>query len=104
MQREGEGVVVRQAHLIAVVVAFLIGGAVLLSGWRFGSAGGNLQERRSPVRGDEHHQEPGVRFRGGALYHQRPTWLPKGGLLLGTDKDDRLYGKDGDDVIRGLGG
>ena len=29
MQREGEGAMFRQAHLIAVVVAFLIGCAVL---------------------------------------------------------------------------
>jgi hypothetical protein len=29
---------------------------------------------------------------------------PKGGLLSGTDKQERLDGKDGDDEIRGLGG
>jgi hypothetical protein len=29
---------------------------------------------------------------------------PKGGLLLGTDKRDKLNGNDGDDVIRGLDG
>jgi hypothetical protein len=29
---------------------------------------------------------------------------PKGGLLLGTDKPDKLAGKDGDDEVRGLGG
>ncbi len=29
---------------------------------------------------------------------------PKGGLLLGTDKADKLGGKEGDDEIRGLGG
>ena|SRR5215211_4909198 len=29
---------------------------------------------------------------------------PKGGLLLGTDKPDRLVGEKGDDEIRGLGG
>ena len=29
---------------------------------------------------------------------------PKGGLLLGTDKNDSLDGKHGDDEIRGLGG
>ncbi len=28
---------------------------------------------------------------------------PKGGLLLGTDKPDKLDGKEGDDEIRGLG-
>ena len=28
---------------------------------------------------------------------------PKGGLLKGTDKPDKLYGGDGDDEIRGLG-
>ena len=29
---------------------------------------------------------------------------PKGGLLKGTDKPDKLDGKDGDDEVRGLGG
>jgi hypothetical protein len=29
---------------------------------------------------------------------------PKGGLLLGTDKSDKLGGKVGDDEVRGLGG
>ncbi len=29
---------------------------------------------------------------------------PNGGLLLGTDKKDRLAGQEGDDKIRGLGG
>src|SRR5215212_3795401 len=29
---------------------------------------------------------------------------PKGGLLLGTDKNDLLDGRDGDDEVRGLGG
>ena len=29
---------------------------------------------------------------------------PKGGLLLGTDKPDKLDGEEGDDEIRGLGG
>ncbi len=29
---------------------------------------------------------------------------PKGGLFLGTDKPDKLDGKEGDDEIRGLGG
>jgi Ca2+-binding RTX toxin-like protein len=28
---------------------------------------------------------------------------PKGGLLLGTDKADKLGGKEGDDEVRGLG-
>src|SRR5215207_9933202 len=39
------------------------------------------------------------------------TWVtndlpgcPKGGLLLGTDKRDRLRGQQGDDEVRGLGG
>ena len=73
-------------------------------GWRFGSAGGNLQERRSPVRGDEHHQEPGGRYRGGSYTTNDLPGCPDGGLLLGTDKNDRLHGKDGDDEIRALGG
>ena len=29
---------------------------------------------------------------------------PEGGLLLGTEKPDKLDGKEGDDEIRGLGG
>jgi hypothetical protein len=56
------------------------------------------------VRGDEHHHDPGGRYRGGPYTTNDLPGCPKGGLLLGTDKYDRLHGKDGDDVIRGLGG
>jgi Ca2+-binding RTX toxin-like protein len=55
------------------------------------------------VRGDEHHQEPDSRYRGGPYTTNDLPGCPKGGLLLGTDKDDRLHGKDGDDEIRALG-
>ena len=110
---------VRQVHLIAVVVGtFLIGCTVLLLA--VGCAGtssetSNKKEQgRSPqataseearCQGTSTTEDP----RGGEGATQRFTTndirgCPKGGLLLGTDKHDYLYGKDGDDVIRGLGG
>jgi Ca2+-binding RTX toxin-like protein len=153
MQREGEGAVVRQAHLIVVLGVFLIGCAFLLL--VAGCAGtssetSNKKEQgRSPEATASVEQ---VRCEGTGTYHlydvsynrggegplrtgseedmkkaakkARQDWrwgvethdfgvyttndLPgcpnKGGLLLGTDKPDKLGGKDDDDEVRGLGG
>ena len=55
------------------------------------------------MRGDEHHQEPDGRYRGGPYTTNDLPGCPDGGLLLGTDKADKLDGKKGDDEIRGLG-
>jgi RTX calcium-binding nonapeptide repeat (4 copies) len=121
MQREGVGVVVCRGHPIAVVGAFLIGCTVLLM--VVGCAGvrseaskqeeqGNTeatkeQERSSEATASEEARCEGTRtykdkFLGPITTNDIPG-CPKGGLLSGTDKQDRLDGEDGDDEIRGLG-
>jgi Ca2+-binding RTX toxin-like protein len=48
-------------------------------------------------------REGGVRGDSAVLTTNDLPDCPKGGLLLGTDKSDKLDGKEGDDEIRGLG-
>src|SRR5215208_4358530 len=120
MQREGGCAVVRQGRSIALVVAFLIGCAVILlavgcAGVR--SRASQEEQARSP---EATASEEEARCQGTRTYDYRvpitegPSGVlvfttndipgcPKGGLLLGTDKPDKLAGKDGDDKIRGLG-
>src|SRR5215203_4243850 len=84
MSREGEGVVVRRGHLIAVVVTFLIGCAVLLLG--VGCSGTRTILVKSWTK------------KGQALVPYITNdvpGFPKGGLLTGTNKLDHLAGKDG---------
>jgi Ca2+-binding RTX toxin-like protein len=101
-----EGVVVRQGHLIALVVAFLIGGAVLLVA---GASGVQAQASKK----EETRCEGTRTIKDSYITNDLPG-CPKGGLLLGTEGSDRtisrkparpsLDGGDGDDTIRGLGG
>jgi Ca2+-binding RTX toxin-like protein len=114
-QRKGRRTVVRQGQLITVVV-FLIGCAVLLlvvgcSGVRSGAS--KKEQGRSPeaTESEEARCEgtrtiKSPRGAGGGVFttNDLPGCPNKGGLLLGTDKPDKLAGKDGDDKIRGLGG
>jgi hypothetical protein len=105
--------VVRQGHCIALVVAFLIGCAVLLvagcAGARSGASQG--EQARSPeATASEEARCEGTRTikspkgaGGGVFTTNDLPGCPNGGLLLGTDKNDKLAGKDGDDKIRGLG-
>jgi hypothetical protein len=112
---EGEGVVVRQGHLIALVVAFVIGCAVVLL--VVGCSGTSSETSNKKEQGSSPEATASEEGRcGGTRKIPRKIGLParfttndlpgcpKGGLLLGTDKDDMLYGKDGDDEVRGLGG
>ena len=104
---EGEGVVVRQAHLIAVVGAVVIGCAVLLVA---GAAGVQAQDSNK----EEARCEGTRTIKDSAYITNDIPGCPKGGLLLGTEGSDRtisrkparpsLDGGDGDDTIRGLGG
>src|SRR5215204_2118957 len=132
MQREGESAVVRQGHLIAVVVAFLIGCAVLLlvvgcAGARSGGPqedeGDTEASKKEQARSPEATASEEARCGGTRSIHlQGRTYTtndipdcPKGGLLLGTEDThktdsyggsylgDKLDGEDGDDEIRGLG-
>ena len=118
--RESGCAVVRQGHLIALVGTFLIGCAVLLI--VFGCSGRGSE---SPQEQDHGRTEATRRSKYASPKQPRPKkpdargrgpsrrWdtfttndlpgCPKGGLLLGTDKADKLDGKKGDDEIRGLG-
>jgi hypothetical protein len=123
--------VVRQARLMAVVGAFLIGCAVLLLA--VGCAGTRSEAPKEQEQGhaeatngeqartpEETTSEEG-RCGGTRTFKLKARWreelglnyllttndlpgCPKGGLLLGTDKKDRLYGREGADEVRGLGG
>src|SRR5215207_9645516 len=101
MQREGEGAVVRQGQLIALVVAFLIGCAVVLMAGASGvqAEASNKEEARC-----EGTRKINVNLPARFTTNDLPG-CPQGGLLLGTDKgDDLLAGEKGDDEVRGLGG
>ena len=101
---------IRRAHLIAVVLAFVIGCAVFLMAGALG-----VQAQAS--------KKEEARCQGTRTITPKNDWpvvtndlpdCPKGGLLLGTEGSDQsrspdparpsLDGGDGDDVIRGLGG
>src|SRR5215211_9020324 len=104
--RGGGCAVVRQGHLIAVVVAFLVGCAVLLVA---GASGVQAQDSKKV----EARCQGTRTIRDSYITNDIPG-CPKGGLLLGTEGSDRtisrkparpsLDGGDGDDTIRGLGG
>jgi hypothetical protein len=96
---------VRRGHFMAVVVAFLLGCAILL----VAGASGVLAEAR--CEGTRTIKDSGS----GEIYITNDLpGCPKGGLLLGTEGSDQtrsrdparptLSGGDGDDEIRGLGG
>ena len=91
---------IRQAHLIAVVLAFVIGCAVFL----MAGASGVLAEASNKVETRcEGTRKTNVNLPGLRTTNDLPS-CPKGGLLLGTDKGDLLAGEKGDDEVRGLGG
>ena len=111
--QEGGCAVVRQARLMAVVGAFLIGCAFLLVIGGSGVQAATSQEKQEH---NEATKEQG--HSGGAASEDRCEenkadgrfttndllGCPKGGLLSGTDKRDLLDGEDGEDKVRGLGG
>jgi Ca2+-binding RTX toxin-like protein len=97
---EGEGVVVRQEHLIAVVLAFVIGCAVLLVA---GASGVQAQDSKKEEARCEGTRKINVNLPARFTTNDIPG-CPKGGLLLGTEGLDGLAGEKGDDEIRGLGG
>jgi hypothetical protein len=113
--------VVRQARLIAVVRTFLIGCAVLLVVGCAGVSSEGPQEeqqghtdptKKEQARSPEATASEQARCQGTRTIkkwgeHFTTNDLPgcpKGGLLLGTDKNDKLAGLEGDDEIRALGG
>jgi Ca2+-binding RTX toxin-like protein len=114
MLKEGAGAVVLQGGSIALVVAFLIGCAVLLVA---GASGVQAQASNKEEARCEGTRTITPADLGGEIVTTNDLpGCPKGGLLLGTEGSDRtearrdpappysLYGGDGDDVIRSLGG
>jgi len=95
-----------------VVGTFLIGCAVLLlaagcSGTHSETSNKKGQGRSPQATASEEARCEGTRTikkYGESVVTNDVPGCPKGGLLLGTDKPDKLYGGDGDDKIRGLGG
>ena len=118
MQREGEGAVVRQGQVIALEVAFLIGCAVLLI---TGASGVRAEASKEKQGHNEATKEQGhsggaaseedqcrgtrrnLRFQSWFYLTNDVPGCPKGGLLSGTDRKDKLDGKEGDDKIYGFG-
>jgi Ca2+-binding RTX toxin-like protein len=100
MQREGRYVVVRQGRSIALVVAFLIGCAVLLMG---GASGVQAQASNKEEARCEGTRKINVNLPARFTSNDLPG-CPQGGLLKGTDKTDLLAGEKGDDEVRSLGG
>jgi hypothetical protein len=95
--------VVRQGRSIAVV-AFLIGCAVLLVAGASGVQAQDSKKEEARCEGTITTKNPVPGSGGGPYTTNDLPGCPDGGLLLGTDKNDRLHGKDGDDEIRALGG
>ena len=113
---------VRQGRLIAVVVAFLMGCAVLLIGWRDDSETSKRRREAHPKYASEEARCEGTQtLKLKDLYKLKDPWrggfgkndlvttndlpgCPKGGLLSGTDKADKLDGGKGDDEVHALGG
>src|SRR5215216_182565 len=100
MQREGEGAVVRQGRSIALVVAFLIGCAVVLMA---GASGVQAQASKKEEARCQGTRKINVNLPARFTSNDLPG-CPQGGLLLGTDKPDLLAGEKGDDEVRSLGG
>ncbi len=110
---------IRQRHLIALVVAFLIGCSVLLMA---GASGVQAEDSKKKEQASSPETTASEEGRcGGTRTILVKSWTnkgqalvpyitndvpgcPKGGLLTGTNKADHLAGKDGPDEIRGLGG
>jgi hypothetical protein len=98
--KEGRCAVVRQGHLIAVVVAFLIGCAVVLMA---GASGVQAEASKKEESRCEGTRKINVNLPARFTTNDLPG-CPQGGLLLGTDKPDLLAGEKGDDEVRSLGG
>ena len=126
---KGKCAVIRQARFMPVVGIFLIGCAVLLvvgcAGTRSETSkkeqGHTEATKKEQGRSPEATASEEARCEETRTFHRHVVLYPgktedvgvyttndlpgcpKGGLLLGTNKADKLYGGEGDDKIRGLG-
>src|SRR5215217_5812328 len=98
--RGGGCVVVRRGHLIALVVAFLIGCVAVLT---VGASGVQAEASKKEEARCQGTRKINVNLPARFTSNDLPG-CPKGGLLLGTDKPDLLAGEKGDDEVRSLGG
>jgi uncharacterized protein YceK len=112
--------VVRRGRHIAVVRAFLVGCAVVLlmvgcAGVRSGAPqekghteAANKEQARSPEATSPEEGRCGetrsIDLPTGTYITNDVPGCPNGGLLSGTDGQDKLLGEDGEDEVRGLGG
>ena len=66
---------------------------------------GSEEDMKKALKKARHDWSYGVKTQDFGVYTTNDLpGCPRGGLLLGTDKPDKLGGKDGDDEARGLGG
>ena len=66
---------------------------------------GSEQDMKKALKKARHEWSYGVKTQDYGVYTTNDLpGCPKGGLLLGTDKPDKLGGKVGDDEVRGRGG
>src|SRR5215208_4903934 len=98
--RGGGCVVVRRGHLIALVVAFLIGCVAVLT---VGASGVQAEASKKEEARCQGTRKINVNLPARFTSNDLPG-CPQGGLLLGTDKPDLLAGEKGDDEVRSLGG
>jgi hypothetical protein len=119
MRREGGcAVVVRQRHLIAVAATFLLGCAFLLIVVGCSGTSSETSNKKEQGSSPQATASQEARCDGTRSYQKGPVVrghrnvvttndipdCPKGGLLLGTDKPDKLDGRERGDEIHGLGG
>src|SRR5215208_5728553 len=98
--RGGGCVVVRRGHLIALVVAFLIGCVAVLT---VGASGVQAEASKKEEARCQGTRKINVNLPARFTSNDLPG-CPQGGLLKGTDKTDELAGEKGDDEVRSLGG
>src|SRR5215217_8641551 len=91
---------VRPYESVVVVVAFVIGCAVLLVA---GASGVQAQASNKEEARCQGTRKINVNFPTRFTSNDLPG-CPQGGLLKGTDKTDDLAGEKGDDEVRSLGG
>src|SRR5215207_8001491 len=95
---------VRQGQPIALMGTLLVGCAVFLMAGASGVLAETSNKEEARCQGTSTTKNPVPGSGGGPYTTNDLPGCPDGGLLLGTDKNDRLHGKDGDDEIRALGG